>query len=538
MHVRRPAARAGGVHAGLPALRSLLQPGRHRAHHWRHAGHATSGCWNGTSSSERRIAQHAHGGAAACRSLSVDVDRARPGRDRHWLSCWRRRPPALAVAAPVLVLWFVAPAIAWWISRPLARRAGQPDGRADGLSAQLARKTWAFFETFVGAEDHWLPPDNFQEHPGAVVAHRTSPTNMGLALLANLSAYDFGYICRRRAARAHGQHARTMATLERHRGHFYNWYDTQTLQPLPPLYVSSVDSGNLAGHLLTLRPGLLALADQQILGTRAVRGPRRHAAGAHAKPRQAQPASAGPADPAAARHRVSLRSPACHALPPRASWLTRWPARRRQSPPASSTAHRATAGDANATGGRRPWPAMPGRARRTDIARAVAAIAAAPGTARRAAGIRCNPDAARTGDSTRSGCRRSSCGSLAPATTPAERALDAHWSTLAQPARRSERIAVHRTPGPAGRRAGAHGLRLPVRQGAPPAGHRLQRRSSAGGTPGYYDLLASEARLASFVAIAQGQLPQESWFALGRLLTSSRRRADRCCPGAARCSST
>ena len=140
------------------------------------------------------------------------------------------------------------------------------------FSRRLSRKTWAFFETFVGPEDHWLPPDNFQEHPSAVVAHRTSPTNMGLALLANLSAYDFGYISAGQFIERTANALRTMEALERHRGHFYNWYDTQSLKPLPPLYISSVDSGNLAGHLLTLRQGLLALPDDNILGARLFDG--------------------------------------------------------------------------------------------------------------------------------------------------------------------------------------------------------------------------------------------------------------------------
>jgi len=129
-----------------------------------------------------------------------------------------------------------------------------------------------FFDTFIGPEDHWLPPDNYQEHPVAVIAHRTSPTNMGLALLANLCAYDFGYISAGKLIERTAKALRTMEGLERHQGHFFNWYDTQSLKPLPPLYISSVDSGNLAGHLLTLRPGLLGLADHQILGTRWFEG--------------------------------------------------------------------------------------------------------------------------------------------------------------------------------------------------------------------------------------------------------------------------
>ena len=181
-------------------------------------------------------------------------------------------PAALAVAGPILCLWFASPAIAWWISRPLARREARLTAGQTLFLQKISRKTWAFFETFVGPEDHWLPPDNYQVHPIATIAHRTSPTNMGLALLANLSAYDFGYIPAGQLIERTSDALHTMAALERHQGHFYNWYDTQSLKPLPPLYISSVDSGNLAGHLLTLRPGLLALPDDKILGARVLEG--------------------------------------------------------------------------------------------------------------------------------------------------------------------------------------------------------------------------------------------------------------------------
>ena len=182
------------------------------------------------------------------------------------------RPVTLAVAWPILCLWFVSPVVAWWISRPLARREARLTADQTIFLRKLSRKTWAFFETFVGPEDHLLPPDNFQEHPAAVIAHRTSPTNMGLALLANLSAYDFGYIPAGQLIERTANALQTMEALERHRGHFYNWYDTQSLQPLPPRYISTVDSGNLAGHLLTLRQGLLALPDDRILGSRVFEG--------------------------------------------------------------------------------------------------------------------------------------------------------------------------------------------------------------------------------------------------------------------------
>ena len=88
----------------------------------------------------------------------------------------------------------VSPPIAWWISRPLPPRRAELTVAQINFLRQVARRTWLFFETFVGPEDNWLPPDNFQEHPVATVAHRTSPTNMGLSLLANVAAHDFGYI--------------------------------------------------------------------------------------------------------------------------------------------------------------------------------------------------------------------------------------------------------------------------------------------------------------------------------------------------------
>ncbi len=93
-----------------------------------------------------------------------------------------------------------------------------------------------------------------------------------MSLLANLAAYDFGYIPAGQLIERTANALATMSALERHQGHFYNWYDTQTLQPLAPLYISTVDSGNLAGHLLTLRPGLLALPDHKILGARLFDG--------------------------------------------------------------------------------------------------------------------------------------------------------------------------------------------------------------------------------------------------------------------------
>ncbi|MBI5593436.1 MAG: cyclic beta 1-2 glucan synthetase [Deltaproteobacteria bacterium] len=182
------------------------------------------------------------------------------------------RPTALLVALPILSLWFASPYITWWISKPIGPRSARLAEDQIVFLRKLSRRTWAFFETFVGPDDHWLPPDNYQEEPLAVVAHRTSPTNMGLSLLSDLAACDFGYSSVGRFLDRTAKTLRTMDALERYRGHFYNWYDTQSLKPLLPMYVSSVDSGNLAASLLTLRAGLLALPDEKLLGRRLFDG--------------------------------------------------------------------------------------------------------------------------------------------------------------------------------------------------------------------------------------------------------------------------
>lgn len=175
------------------------------------------------------------------------------------------RPEHLMVAAPFLLVWLFSPAIAWRISQPSRRREAKLSAAQVHFLRNVSRKTWAFFENFAGPDDNWLPPDNFQEHPVGVVAHRTSPTNMGLSLLANLCANDFGYITPIKFIERTSHTLLTMASLDRYKGHFYNWYDTQTLDPLLPLYVSSVDSGNLIGYLFILRSGLFSIPDKKII---------------------------------------------------------------------------------------------------------------------------------------------------------------------------------------------------------------------------------------------------------------------------------
>ena len=185
---------------------------------------------------------------------------------------WQIRPVEWFFWGPILLLWLISPVVGWWISVPLMFL--EPDLTVDQrvFLRASARRTWRFFAELVGPQENWLPPDNFQEYPAPAIASRTSPTNIGMLLLANQAAYDFGYISAGEFLRLVENTLVTMEKLERYRGHFYNWYDTRTLQPLHPQYVSSVDSGNLAGSLLTLQAGLAELKDQPLLSLSAFQG--------------------------------------------------------------------------------------------------------------------------------------------------------------------------------------------------------------------------------------------------------------------------
>ncbi|MBI4885900.1 MAG: carbohydrate-binding protein [Acidobacteria bacterium] len=266
-------------------------------------------------------------------------------------------PRALPVALPILLLWMAAPLFALVLSRPAAVRRAALGAADREFLRSVALSTWRYFDRFMAAADHGLPVDNVQFDAEPRIAHRTSPTNIGMGLLAALAAHDFGFIDTGALAGTVEAMFATMDRLERHDGHFLNWYDTRTLAPLAPPYVSTVDSGNLAAALLTLSVGLHQLA--------------------------------------AAR-----------------------PEPERHGDPASDLA-------------------------------ALAARASA--------------------------------------------FVDAmHFDSLYDPERRLFAI-----------------------------GYRLPNAEDRGGLdPGYYDLLASEARLASFLAIAKGDVPEMHWFHLGRLLTS------------------
>ncbi|MCX6119414.1 MAG: cyclic beta 1-2 glucan synthetase, partial [Proteobacteria bacterium] len=172
----------------------------------------------------------------------------------------------------VLLTWFLSPLLAWSMSRD-SRQKTTGLGLTDAVFLrQEARKIWCFFEDLIVAEDHWLPPDNLQLLTSPVIAHRTSPTNIALSVTANLTAVDFGYLSIPQLVTRTKLTFETLSKLERFRGHFFNWYDTRTLVPLEPRYVSTVDSGNLSGFLLTFKQGLLACCDAPLISKDVFKG--------------------------------------------------------------------------------------------------------------------------------------------------------------------------------------------------------------------------------------------------------------------------
>ncbi len=402
------------------------------------------------------------------------------------------RPSVLVVASPVLLLWFLSPGAAWWLSRLLVRRkvALKADQRL--FLRALSRRTWAFFESYVGVEDHWLPPDNVQEYRTDPIAHRTSPTNMGLALLANLSACDFGYIPVGQMVARTADTLRTMSQLKRYRGHFYNWYDTATLQPMLPLYISTVDSGNLAGHLLTLRAGLRDLADERVFGMRlfhgmadtcsiledALEGDAADRVSAFRRDLQAAIAAAPNTVTTVHLHLLRLDAQAAALVtridaPSEAAWWAETLARQVRVALDEFTFLI-------------PWASLP-----APVEGLAAALAPIP-TLRELESL----DGALSGNSEWRG-HVAQGSARARDRIAAIEALVLQTGTLATMA---FDFLFDK---------GRHLLSI---------GYNAdERRTDAS----YYDLLASEARLCSFVAIAQGQLPQESWFALGRLLTNA-----------------
>ncbi|QRM53548.1 glucoamylase family protein [Sinorhizobium sp. BG8] len=157
------------------------------------------------------------------------------------------------IGVPFAIIWALSPAVAWYVSQSAETedRLFVPENVVTELR-KIARRTWRYFEEFVTEEQHFLPPDNFQETPNPVLAERTSPTNIGVYLLSVISARDFGWIGFEETIRRLEQTVSTIDRMPKYRGHLFNWYLTNTLETLGPRYVSAVDSGNLAGHLIAV----------------------------------------------------------------------------------------------------------------------------------------------------------------------------------------------------------------------------------------------------------------------------------------------
>ena len=400
------------------------------------------------------------------------------------------KPDASWIAAPFVVLWLVAPLVAQRVSVPPPELASEQLSTADVRAVRLtARRTWRFFETFVGPDDQGLPPDNFQDDPGPVVAHRTSPTNIGLYLLATVTARDFGWIGTLEMVERLEATLATIGGLERFRGHLYNWYDTRDLHRLEPAYVSSVDSGNLAGHLLVLSSACRQMIDQPLPAEAALAGIgdalalAREAAGAIGDDRRSQ---------------TLTRRQLAEAL---------------DLPPAVDAAVPATPA---------AWAALLGEL--STNARTLSDVASAL-TAERGQGA--DDELVTWAEAARLAVT-SHVRDLALLQPPAESTAFPTIAELSDP--------------PAGDGVtGSPGAVMLVRrlQAIADQAHQLFREMEFGflfdptrklfsigfrvrdGTldPSCYDLLASEARLASFLAIAKGDVAPDHWFRLGRALT-------------------
>ncbi len=179
---------------------------------------------------------------------------------------------AVVAAFIISLLWAPAPAVAYWVSKPALRNKNDLSKEELLELRILSRKTWSFFEDFVSAMDNYLPPDNYQENPPNGIAHRTSPTNIGLFLVSIMSARDLGYISTREMLERFDNTFTTIEKLKKWKGHLYNWYDTITLEVLRPSYISTVDSGNFISYLIALKQGLLEYRNKPSIDEKIVKG--------------------------------------------------------------------------------------------------------------------------------------------------------------------------------------------------------------------------------------------------------------------------
>ncbi|MDI6870912.1 MAG: glucoamylase family protein [Bacillota bacterium] len=425
-------------------------------------------------------------------------------------------PPTWPLTWSLAAIWLTAPFWAFLLNKPVRQPKPRLNADQTRYLREISRRTWHFFTTVAGAEDNWLPPDNLQLDPDNGVAHRTSPTNIGLFLASTTAARDFGYLTTTELLDRLERTVSTLEKLPRWHGHFYNWYDTITLEPLEPRYVSTVDSGNLVAYLIAVKEAVRERLNGPLVDSQSVRG---------------------------------LLD----------TW--RWEAarsgdRRRLEPPAALkhfAEHRLRELDAGAPGSLAQWyytltllegdPVLPVftasvQAARHELETLFPWLKAVAGLDYR--------ESAQAGSAwqitlplgqllERLACLRSlpevvACAEELPAT--------AGWGTEGPPPDEAGALEVELRRLLGESRAAVlalkeRGERLMARLEALAAQHDFRplfdwkRRLFAIGynfstgklDPSYYDLMASEARQTSFVAIALGQVPTRHWSQLARLLT-------------------
>jgi cellobiose phosphorylase len=403
----------------------------------------------------------------------------------------------LAVAVlPLIVAWMLSPAIAHALSAPAVRREHRLPAESRRQALRYALLHWRFFDRFVNADTNWLAPDNFQEGPRPVVAMRTSPTNIGLQLLATVSAWDLGFITLDDLARRLELALRTLERMRRFHGHFYNWYDIRDLSVLEPGYVSTVDSGNLAGHLIALRQACLGQIGEPVLDGRIWRA--LDTALALADERLETLTPGHPAAKYLGQARAALA--ASRREPATAAALSRL----------AEPLKRAEAGLAGAG-----LSAEDGEAAEEWIGWSLRLIAAhsawVEGLDGHGDGIASDVQPALSTVEGRP--RNDSLGASNDSLFATLRELAARSSTAAEVLRRLEVIAG---------RAYSYAMEMDFgflfdqQRKLFSIGFQQSTHSMDGS---YYDLLASEARLASFLAVAKNDVPVDHWFRLGRTLT-------------------
>jgi cyclic beta-1,2-glucan synthetase len=456
-------------------------------------------------------------------------------------------PERLAVAVAFAAIWAIGPAVAWLVSEPMVVEHAALSVKQLRALRRAARKTWRFFETFVTAEGHYLSPDNFQDDPEGKLAFRTSPTNLGLQLLSYLNAYDLGYACLADLNERVGATLTTMTGLERHDGHFYNWYDIETLQPLRPAYVSTVDSGNLAGHLLTLRTGLLEVTEAPLLGGQLIEGARDALALALEDFQGEKESLASPEATRDLREALDAFSRTLElAEPPRdlGGWyglLERLSVNAAEIDVLAGLLYEPQHGDGSA--GAAPWPSTPLESVRSSCIDAVRAVRAPLEMLRDLAPwaelLADAPDDARMRPELRP--LLAFVPSLVGLAEGLDRALAALDDLAENAASDESRVWAERVGrGIRDGRGVCAGLLARARLSADIT-RDIWEHTDFGSLfdesrllfsigfnltegrldPSFYDLLASEARLASFLAVAKGDVPQAHWFRLGRQLTDA-----------------